>query len=147
MPDWTIRPATPADIDAVLSLWAAADAHPVTGSHPEGLARLLAESEGALLVAEQEHEQEPGQRLVGSLIAAWDGWRGNFYRLAVHPDRRREGLASALVREGERCLRALGAERLTAIAAVEDAGAHEFWSAVGYDCQTGRERFVRELRS
>ncbi len=144
MPSWTIRTATRADIDAVLALWRAADAQLVTGSHPAGLERLLDVDAEALLVAEQE--QQEGQVLMGSLIAAWDGWRGNFYRLAVDPRHRRQGLATALVREAERRLQARGVERLTAIVADEDAGAHDFWLAAGYDCQVGRERFVRELR-
>ncbi|HEY2718295.1 MAG TPA: GNAT family N-acetyltransferase [Solirubrobacteraceae bacterium] len=139
LPGWTIRTAKPADLDAVLALWGAADAQPVTGSHLDGLERLLAADADALLVAQL------GEALAGSLIAAWDGWRGNFYRLAVDPRHRREGLATVLVREGERRLQARGAERLTAIVADEDAGAHDFWLAVGYECQAGRERFVREL--
>jgi ribosomal protein S18 acetylase RimI-like enzyme len=141
VPDWTIRAATQTDIGAVLALWRLADAQPVTGSHPAGLERLLACDDDALLLAESSEGE-----ILGSLIAAWDGWRGNFYRLAVSPARRRQGLATALVREAERRLRARGVERLTAIVAVEDDGAHEFWSAAGYACQAGRERFVRELR-
>lgn len=143
----------------MLALWRAADVHPATGSHREGLERLLASDAEALLVAEL-HEPgtsagpgagpgspsaAPGLSLAGSLIAVWDGWRGSFYRLAVHPEHRREGLATALVREGERRLAAHGAERLTAIVADEDPGAHEFWAAAGYERQAGRERFVREL--
>jgi ribosomal protein S18 acetylase RimI-like enzyme len=142
LPSWTIRTATLHDIDDVLALWRAADVHPATGSHREGLERLLASDGEALLVAELP---APGIALVGSLIAVWDGWRGSFYRLAVHPERRREGLATALVGEGERRLAAHDAERLTAIVADEDPGAHEFWAAAGYERQPGRERFVREL--
>jgi len=126
----------------VLALWRAADVHPATGSHREGLERLLASDAEALLVAEPP---APGISLAGSLIAVWDGWRGSFYRLAVHPEHRRAGLAGQLVREGERRLAAHGAERLTAIVADEDPGAHEFWTAAGYERQAGRERFVREL--
>jgi ribosomal protein S18 acetylase RimI-like enzyme len=158
---WTIRTATLADLDGVLALWRAADVHPATGSHREGLERLLASDGEALLVAELHGpgtsadpgagsgpgspSAGPGLSLVGSLIAVWDGWRGSFYRLAVHPEHRREGLATALVREGERRLAAHDAERLTAIVADEDPGAHEFWAAAGYERQAGRERFVREL--
>jgi ribosomal protein S18 acetylase RimI-like enzyme len=140
LPRWTIRSAATADIDAVLALWRAADAQTVTGSNPAGLERLLEVDAEALLVARQE------EVLIGSLIVAWNGWRGSFYRLAVDPRHRREGLATALVREGEQRLAARGAERLTAIVAEEDAGAHDFWLAAGYRCQAGRERFVRELR-
>jgi ribosomal protein S18 acetylase RimI-like enzyme len=142
LPSWTIRTATPHDIDDVLALWRAADVHPATGSHRRGLERLLANDGEALLVAELA---APGSALAGSLIAVWDGWRGSFYRLAVHPEHRREGLAGELVRAGERRLAAHGAERLTAIVADEDPGAHEFWAAAGYERQQGRERFVREL--
>ena len=147
LPAWTIRTATPEDIDAVLALWRAGDVQPVTGSDPAGLQRLLASDAEALLVAERSAPggSAPGAALAGSLIAVWDGWRGSFYRLAVHPEHRREGLATALVREGERRLVAHGAERLTAIVAGEDPGAHEFWAAAGYRCQVDRERFVREL--
>lgn len=148
LPGWTIRTAVPEDIDAVLALWRVADVHPATGSDRAGLQRLLANDAEALLVAELSAPGAGagrGAALVGSLIAVWDGWRGSFYRLAVHPEHRREGLATALVREGERRLAAHGAERLTAIVAGEDPGAHEFWAAAGYECQVNRERFVREL--
>jgi ribosomal protein S18 acetylase RimI-like enzyme len=79
---------------------------------------------------------------VGSLIAAWDGWRGSFYRLAVRPDARRKGLATALLREGERRLCARRAARLTAIVADDDAVAMCFWQAVGYQRQSHRARFI-----
>jgi ribosomal protein S18 acetylase RimI-like enzyme len=153
LPGSTIRTATLHDVDAVLALWRAADVHPATGSHRAGLERLLASDAEALLVAELPAPApgsglsgvEAGTPLVGSLIAVWDGWRGSFYRLAVHPEYRRDGLATELVREGERRLAAHGAERLTAIVADEDPGAREFWTAAGYERQAGRERFVREL--
>jgi ribosomal protein S18 acetylase RimI-like enzyme len=152
LPSWRLRTATLQDLDAVLALWRAAEVHPATGSHRKGLERLLASDAKALLVAELDGAPgsgssgvAPGRPLVGSLIAVWDGWRGSFYRLAVHPEHRREGLATALVREGERGLAGHGAERLTAIVAHEDPGAHEFWAAAGYERQSGRERFVREL--
>ncbi len=54
--------------------------------HPEGSVALVAESDGLI---------------VGSLIATWDGWRGNMYRLAVSPEFRRRGIAAALVSAGE----------------------------------------------
>jgi ribosomal protein S18 acetylase RimI-like enzyme len=86
-----------------------------------------------------------GGAVIGSLIAAWDGWRGSFYRLAVHPVWRRQGIATALLRESEHRLRERGAARLTAIVADHDPAAIGFWQAAGYQRQQRRARFVRHV--
>ncbi len=136
---WTIRSAIKGDVASVLDLWAAAGSLPTVSDSPNGLAQLLAADSQALLVAERDGV------MAGSLIAAWDGWRGSFYRLAVAPAHRRKGLATMLLREGERRLRERGAVRLTAIVAEDDTSAMEFWKAVGYQRQPQRARFVRHL--
>jgi ribosomal protein S18 acetylase RimI-like enzyme len=136
---WTIRNATADDIPFVLGLWAAAGSPPSVTDSLDGLARLLAADPQALLVAEREGV------LTGSLIAAWDGWRGSFYRLAVSPEHRRKGLATMLLREGERRLRERGAVRLTAIVADDDPTAMSFWRAAGYEHQQHRARFVHRV--
>ena len=136
---WVIRSADEQDIPAVLDLWATAGSLPSVTDSPEGLARLLAADSKALLVAELDGV------LGGSLIAAWDGWRGSFYRLAVAPEHQRKGLATTLLREGERRLHERGAVRLTAIVADDEAGTMAFWRAAGYEHQQHRARFVRPL--
>lgn len=124
------------DIESVLALWHSAQTRPSSTDSELALARLLERDPNSLLVAE-------GDGIVGSLIAGWDGWRGSFYRLAVHPEWRRQGIASALVRAGEERLRALGAERLTAIVADGEHAAAALWDATGYRRQIGMSRFVR----
>lgn len=88
-----------------------------------------------------EHDGE----IVGVLIAAWDGWRGNMYRLAVREGHRREGIGLALARAGEDYLRQCGVYRVTALVAFDDEVAGEFWESAGYpqDCEIGRR--VRNL--
>jgi ribosomal protein S18 acetylase RimI-like enzyme len=138
---WTIRSAGERDIASVLDLWVVAGSVPSVSDSPEGLARLLDADPRALLVAELDGV------LVGSLIAAWDGWRGSLYRLAVSPEHQRRGLATMLLREGERRLRERGAVRLTAIVAADEADAMAFWQAAGYERQQHRARFVRHFDS
>ena len=135
----TIRSASSADVGAVLSLWAAAGVPPGVSDTPAALATLLDGDPEALVVAGSS------SGIVGSLIAAWDGWRGSFYRLAVHPEHRREGVATALLIEGEQRLRRRGAVRLTAIVAEDEPQALEFWRAAGYAQQPNRVRFLRHL--
>ncbi|HEY2768277.1 MAG TPA: GNAT family N-acetyltransferase [Solirubrobacteraceae bacterium] len=134
-----IRSARDEDIPSVLDIWTAAGSLPTVSDSPTGLSRLLAADPEALILAELDGE------LVGSLIATWDGWRGSFYRLAVSPGHRRKGIATALVGEGERRLRARGALRLTAIVADDDPMAMRFWEAACYERQQRRARFVRNF--
>jgi ribosomal protein S18 acetylase RimI-like enzyme/catechol 2,3-dioxygenase-like lactoylglutathione lyase family enzyme len=140
-PACTIHRAGERDIASLLDLWEGAGSPPSVSDTPEGLSRLLSTDRDALLVARSEGA------VVGSLIAAWDGWRGSFYKLVVHPSHRRQGLATELLREGERHLLARGAVRLTAIVIENDQAASGFWRAVGYERQSQRSRFVRHVES
>ncbi|HEX9966518.1 MAG TPA: GNAT family N-acetyltransferase [Solirubrobacterales bacterium] len=135
----TIRNAESADLPAVLNLWGSAGAVPSATDDLEGLERLLRNDHESLLLAQVQGE------IVGTLIAGWDGWRGSFYRLAIEPGRRRDGIATALVRAGEEKLLRQGARRLTAIVAADEEGAMSLWRAVGYTQQTDRVRFVRTI--
>lgn len=137
-----VRPAGRADIAAVLALWERArSAAASTPDTPETVTRLLDAGPGSLLVA----ERDPDGAIVGALIAAWDGWRGNMYRLAVDPAHRRTGIALALVRAGERHLAALGARRVTALVAHDEPDAVGLWAAAGYARDADIARFVRNL--
>ena len=100
---------------------------------------LIDDSPAALLVAER------GGEIVGALIAGWDGWRGNMYRLAVRKEHRREGIGIALTRAGEEYLRGRGVHRVTALVAFDDEAAGAFWESAGYprDHEIGRR--VRNL--
>lgn len=135
-----IRAATVRDVPAVLELWAQGrSGHASVADRPEQVERLLERDPEALLVAEVDAE------IVAVLIAAWDGWRGNLYRLTVDPDHRRQGIACALVRAGEESLRRRGAARVTALVAFDDDVAGPFWDAVDYPLDREIGRRVRNL--
>jgi ribosomal protein S18 acetylase RimI-like enzyme len=154
-PGVVVRPARPSEIPAILALWREADAVPSVSDDPASLRRLLATSEDALLVAEATGpgpgDPDPGDpgaggRLVGTIVAGWDGWRGNLYRLAVLPTARRRGIALRLVAEAERRLAEKGAIRFSALVMSEHDPAVALWRAAGYAHDGRVGRFVRSLR-
>ncbi len=120
------RRATSADAGAVLDLWPAAGAHPTSTDDAPSLTILLERDPEALDLAEIDG------RMVGTLIATWDGWRGSMYRLAVLPDFRRRRIAAQLVRRGEQRLSALGCRRIQALVVDDDTDALGFWTGVDY---------------
>ncbi len=104
----------------------------------DDLRRAVADSAAHVLVA------EVGGRVAGSVIGTFEGWRGNLYRLAVHPDHRRKGVARALVAEVEGMLTWQGARRITALVEKGHPWAMNFWEAVGYRVV---ERVVRRVHN
>jgi len=138
-PGIIVRPCQLQECAAVLAAWKEAEAVTTTTDTPEALARLVTECPQALLVAEIDG------RIVGTVIAAWDGWRGNLYRLAVVPAYRRRGVARTLVREAQRRLKERGARRISLYVMQDDVEALAFWDALhdlGYCRDPTKMRFV-----
>jgi ribosomal protein S18 acetylase RimI-like enzyme len=121
----------------VLTLWRESRGRLGTTDDLASLQVLIERDGDALLVAELD------RRIVGSLIAVWDGWRGNMYRLTVHPTCRRQGVAQRLVAAGEDRLRAIGAVRISALVWKEDSRAVRVWRSAGYQLDEGTGRFVK----
>jgi ribosomal protein S18 acetylase RimI-like enzyme len=137
MEEPTIRCAAESDIPAILALWRNDDVPPSRTADAEGLRAVIAHPTSAVFVALTEGA------IVGSVIAAWDGWRGAMYRLAVAPEHRRRRLGTALAERGEHHLRTLGARRIAVLVIDENAGAKAFWRSLGFEHQHRIARFVR----
>jgi len=127
MPEIVIREARADEVVDILALWNAAGSGPSVTDTPDHLRMLTEQMPGLFLVAEW------GGRVVGTVIGGWDHWRGHIYRLAVHPDARRRGLARRLTAEIEARLRAKGAIRIYALAATRQEMGVRFWESIPYD--------------
>ncbi|MEU3180376.1 GNAT family N-acetyltransferase [Streptomyces albidoflavus] len=133
------RPAAERDIDSVLAFWGkAAEGKSITDD-PAGVARLIARDPEALILAER------GGELVGTVIAGFDGWRCSAYRLAVHPDHRRRGIAGLLLEAAERRFRGLGGRRVDAMVLEVNERAQKAWEASGYHREDHWRRWVKSL--
>jgi ribosomal protein S18 acetylase RimI-like enzyme len=133
----SLRTGRLSDLDPVLRLWVASGAEATHTDDVGSLTALVAHDPSALIVAEEDGS------IVGSVIAAWDGWRGSVYRLVVAPSHRRRGLGRQLLGEAEARLSAAGAVRLQAIVVETERQAMGFWQESGWERQVHRVRFVR----
>jgi len=138
MNEISTRHAVPADVDALLAFWAVAGengSRPADG--PEPVRRLIERDPEAVLLA------EAGGRIVATIIAGWDGWRANLYRLAVDPDLRGRGLGKRMLALAEERLRALGAGRFCAMVLEDNELGRGLWRTAGYHAQEDWRRWVK----
>ncbi|MEV5610074.1 GNAT family N-acetyltransferase [Streptomyces sp. NPDC052225] len=139
MNDLRVRPALPADLDAVLAFWKTAAEGTSISDDRAGVERLVARDPESLLLAER------GGELVGTVIAGFDGWRCHLYRLAVHPEARRQGIGSALLAAAEERFVALGGRRGDAMVLDRNERAQHAWKAAGYAPEPQWSRWVKHL--
>jgi ribosomal protein S18 acetylase RimI-like enzyme len=134
-----LRSARPDDFDHILSLWREATEVASSTDDLAGLTVLHRFDPEALIVATDD------KNVIGTLIVAFDGWRGSYYRLAVHPAHRGQGVARSLVAEGEARLARRGCRRISLFAVAAHEPAVAFWKAVGYRPDPEEMRFVANL--
>lgn len=136
-----IRTCTEQDIPGLLALWAqaaASHAHPDTAA---AVAVRLQRDPDLFVVA----IDPTSNAIVGSLMGAWDGWRGTMYRMAIVSELRRNGLATRLVHEVERRMATIGVSRVHASVVTDSPGAPGFWAAMGYAPQRTNADYAKTL--
>jgi len=130
--------ASAGDIRELIEFWAGAgenDSRPT--DTPEAVERLLARDADSLVVARLDG------RVVGTVIAGYDGWRAHLYRLAVAPDQRRRGIGRELMQRAEARLAAFGVSRFDAMVLAHNDLGRSLWTSLGYTEQDDWRRWVR----
>ena len=121
-----VRDLTAEDGDRVRTFWLACGIRIRPGDDDRSLAAFSARNPGLVIVAEDRG------RIIGTALAGWDGRRGWLYHVAVHPDERRRGIATSLVRTVEERLRERGCPKVNLIVWEGEERAMAFWTAIGY---------------
>ncbi|MFE2009437.1 GNAT family N-acetyltransferase [Streptomyces sp. NPDC059491] len=140
MSDLQIRAATAADAEDVLTFWKESAEGTSISDDVNGVTRLVARDPEALILALADG------RIVGSVIAGWDGWRASLYRLAVLPSHRRRGISTALLRAAEERFVALGGRRADAMVLEANETGRRLWAAAGYGREDHWRRWVKPLK-
>lgn len=123
----TVRAFSDADWAAVAELWKAVFADTQLHNEPDSvIQRKLGVQSDLFLVAEVEG------RIVGSVLAGYDGVRGWVHYLAVLTEYRGSGIGSALMRAAEDRLQALGCPKLNLQVRAENSGVTTFYEKLGY---------------
>ena len=74
-------------------------------------------------------------RIVGAVMAGYDGVRGWIYHLAVAPEFRRRGYGAQLVRAAEAGLRTLGCAKVNLQVRASNREVVAFYRSVGYEVE------------
>ncbi|MBA7704064.1 Acetyltransferase YpeA [subsurface metagenome] len=134
-----IRNCVPSDAEGILAMWRISDSTASITDNVDAVRAAIAAESSYVLVGEAD-----GQ-IVASIIGTFDGWRGNIYRLAVHPDYRRRGYARLLVEEMGKWFVQRGVKRVTALVEKDHPWAMAFWKPVDYKVDQRIVRFVLNL--
>ena len=127
-----IRPYRAADQDAVIALWTSCGlVRPANDPELEIAMKLVAGGKW-LLVAEASSGLGATKRVVGTVMAGYDGHRGWINYLAVEPKSRGGGIGRALMVEAESVLKAAGCPKINLQVPTEDAAATGFYERLGF---------------
>ena len=132
--DYTIRPVTIGDYDAIYALWNSTEQsrralNPVDDSR-EGIARYLQRNPHTCFAAVSEG------RIIGVILTGHDGRRGIIHHMCVHPACRRVGIASRLVSRAEEALKKEGIHKIFGLVFKENEDGNAFWERQGYTLRT-----------
>jgi L-amino acid N-acyltransferase YncA len=112
----------------VLALWQKCEGVGLSGADSrENIHHFLEQNAGMSFVASAEG------RVIGTVLAGHDRRRGYIYHLAVHPDRRRQGLGRRLVNRCLQALREAGIQKCHLFVFKNNESGIVFWKSIGWE--------------
>lgn len=128
------------DYDGVYQLWLSCAGMGLNNldDSREGIERFLERNPHTCFTAVD------GDSIIGVIMAGNDGRRGYIYHTAVHPDYRRQGIASALVDETMKALENIGIHKAALVVFARNQDGNRFWEKQGF---TVREDLVYRNRT
>ncbi|MFM7093899.1 MAG: GNAT family acetyltransferase [Actinomycetota bacterium] len=121
-----IRVFVEADTDAVIDLWKLADLTRPNNNPALDIKRKMNDSPWGFLLAID------GNTIIGSMMVGYDGHRGWINYLACHPNHRRRGVASSLMKEAKKLLLDRGCPKINLQVRSGNESATKFYESIGY---------------
>lgn len=123
----TLQPLSADDFPKLMKLWKAAEAVVIREADDEATFRRFLQRN-----PETNFAAYAGTRMVGSVLAGQDGWRGYLYHMAVKPDYREKGIASQLVNVAVDKLRQQGISKVHCLVKKDNLVGQQFWEACSF---------------
>ena len=130
---WRIRAFERRDEDEVVELWHHAGLTRAWNDPHQDIERKLKVQPELFLVAETPSGPAHASRVVGTVMAGYDGHRGWLYYLASTPELRGSGIGRGLVAEAERLLLEMGCPKVQLMVRTDNDTALGFYDRLGYE--------------
>jgi hypothetical protein len=122
-----VRPYEARDEEKLIRLWEQVFPNAPAHNRPcNDIALKLKVQPELLFVATQANQ------IIGSAMAGFDGHRGWVYYVAVHHDYRRKGIGTALMKQVESALKAIGCPKLNLQIRADNHQVQAFYESLGY---------------
>ncbi|WP_395750176.1 GNAT family acetyltransferase [Prosthecobacter sp.] len=113
--------------DQVIALWESVFGHETAHNRPApAIDKKLAVEDGLFFVA------IIGNKVIGTIMAGYDGHRGWIYSVAVHAEYRKQGVGSQLVAHAERALTERGCMKINLQIVAGNEAVATFYASLGY---------------
>ena len=123
------RAYQPTDRAALIALWDKVFPDDPPHNKPAQMIEAKAKVDGLMFVAEDEG------RLIGAIMAGYDGHRGWLYEVAVEPELCRKGVGTKLVKHAVRQLQAIGCVKVNLQLRAANSEVVDFYASVGFEVE------------